>query len=451
MYIRGEVATEEMKNRVRVTEVPPRQQEKGFVASQLQARQSWQRLWQRIQSITPHSLMRFLLVVLALVGLLWLIITTFQSLATFVIGIMIAYITLPIVNWLDHLLPRPLAVLLVILGEIALLGVFLAFFIPAVVGQIQSFVQSLPKSNQLNAYFNQLALRARSFPEPIRVFLEGWLRTTTASLQNNLTQYIRNLIAALARGVLSLLSAFSFLLGLLVIPTWIFAVLNDQRKGVQAIDRILPTWLRPDFWAAAHILDRTFRVYFRELIVMAVGVGIITFGGLLLLQRLGVQGIPFPLLLATLAGLTDFIPSIGFLLGTIPAVLFGLLNGSWETGLAILVLYIVIHFLRNRLLSPIFASSSVKIHSAILVVILVIASHFGLIWLFLGAPLAQITYDLYRYVYGRLSDPPRPAGLMPEEAIPTTGKTGTYKRMTVPFLTNPSLENKASAPPETTS
>ncbi len=405
-------------NGAKVTDETSAKQQERLVASQRTARQAWQRLWLRMQSITPRGLVRFLLVLIALAGLIWLITNAFQSLATFIIG------------------------------EIALVGVFLALLIPAVVQEIQRFVQYLPKPDQLRAYFNQLAQRTHAWPEPVRVFLQGGLQTTAARVQNNFSQYIVNLISATLRGVLGLLTAFSFLLGLLVIPTWIFAVLNDQHKGVKAIDRILPDWLRPDFWAVTHILDRTFRVYFRELVVMAFAVGIVTYAGLVLLERLGVQGIPFPILLAMLAGFTDFIPSIGFLLGTIPAVLFGLLNGSWQTSLAILVLYIAIHFLRNRLLSPLFASDSVKIHPAILVVILVIASQFGLIWLFLGAPLAQITYDLYRYVYGRVSDPPRPAGLMPGEPLPTTREIGTNKRMMVPFPTSNASQNNVPLPPE---
>ena len=435
-------------NRAKATEATAEQQQSQLVASHMKARQAWQQLWLRVRSITPSGRMRFLLVLLALAGLLWLIMSAFQSLATFIVGIMIAYITLPIVNWLDRFLPRWLAVLLVILGEIALVGLFLALLIPAVVEQIQRFVQYLPQPDQVRAYFDQLAQRAQAWPEPVRVFLRGWLQTTASRVQSNFTQYIVNLISATVRGVLGLPTAFSFLLGLLVIPTWIFAVLNDQRKGVKAIDRILPAWLRPDFWAVAHILDRTFRVYFRELVVMAVAVGIVTYVGLVLLERLGVQGIPFPQLLALLAGFTDFIPEIGFLLGTVPAVLFGLLNGSWQTALAILVLYSAIHVLRNRLLSPLFAGSSVKIHPAILVVILVIASQFGLIWLFLGAPLAQITIDLYRYVYGRLSDPPRPAGLMPEEPLPAAPKQVTQKRMMVPFPSQSSSPNGVSQTPE---
>ena len=231
--------------------------------------------------------------VLALAGLFWLISSAFQSLATFVIGIMIAYIALPIVDWLDRFLPRGLAVLLVILGEIAVVGLFLALLIPAVVQEIQHFVQSLPKPDQVRIYFDQLDQQAHSWPEPVRVFLAGLVADDDGQIAKQLHSIHRELLVLRPEGSLSLLTAFSFLLGLLVIPTWIFAVLNDQRKGVQAINHILPEWLRPDFWAVAHILDRTFRVYFRELVVMAVAVGFVTYGGLVLLERLGVQGIPF--------------------------------------------------------------------------------------------------------------------------------------------------------------
>ena len=435
-------------NKAKAANGTPDQQRELLVASQRKAQQAWQRLWMRIQSITPSGLLRFLLVVIALAGLIWLIASTFQSLAAFVIGIMLAYITLPVVNWLNRFLPRGLAVLLVILGEIALVALFFALLIPAVIQQLLRFLQTLPTTDQLRASFTQLAQQTQSWPQPVRVFLRGWLQQSTVNLQHNFTQYILGLVSLGARSILGLLSAFSFVLSLLVIPTWMFALLNDQRKGVRAVDRLLPDWLRPDFWAVARILDRTFRVYFRELVVMAIAVGLLTYLGLLLLARLGVQGIPFPILLAVLAGFTDFIPSIGTLLGTIVAVLFGL-TSSWQTALAILLLYVAIHFLRNWLLSPMLTGGSVKIHPVILLVILVIASQFGLIWLFLGAPLAQIVFDLYRYVYGRLSDPPRPAGILPGESVPTTREPrGTNRRTMVPFSERTTFQGNTPLPPE---
>lgn len=416
----------------RATAAESTSNQETLTRQQFKARQAWQRLLLRIKGITPSGLVRFLLVLIALAFLIWLIASAFQSIALFLIGIMIAYISLPVVNWLNRFMPRWLATLLVILAEIALILLFLTFFIAAVVREASNFVQSLPSPKQLQDYFNHLAQQARGWPQPISVFLQGTLQQTAAKVQSNLTQYIANLVGFAVRGILGVLTAFSFLLSLLVLPTWLFAVLNNQRRGVRIVDRILPGWLRPDFWAVARIIDRTFRVYFRELLVMAVAVGITTYAGLILLTRLGIP-VPFPILLAMLAGFTDFIPSIGMLLGTIPAVLFGLVY-SWQTALAILVLYVVIHFLRNWLLAPMFTGGSITIHSVILLVILVIASQFGLIWLFLGAPLAQVVYDLYRYVYGRVSDPPRPAGVLPGEPFPAMDRRSPAARRTmVPF------------------
>ncbi len=429
----------------RATAAESTSDQETLARQQFKARQAWQRLWLRIKGITPSGLVRFLLVLIALAFLIWLIASAFQSLALFLIGIMLAYISLPVVNWLDRFLPRWLATLLVILGEIAVIVLFLTFFISAMVQQASSFLQSLPGPKQLQDYFNHLAQQASGWPEPIRVFLQGTLKQTAAKVQSNFTQYIVNLIGFAVRGILGVLTAFSFLLSLLVLPTWLFAVLNNQRRGVRIVDRLLPDWLRPDFWAVARIIDRTFRIYFRELLVMAIAVGIATYAGLVLLTRLGVP-VPFPILLAMLAGFTDFIPSIGMLLGTIPAVLFGLVY-SWQTALAILVLYVVIHFLRNWLLAPLFSGGSITIHSVILLVILVIASQFGLIWLFLGAPLAQVVYDLYRYAYGRVSDPPRPAGVLPGDPVPATrGRSPAARRTMVPFAARPSPQEQTTQP-----
>jgi len=169
--------------------------------------------------------------------------------------------------------------LLVILGEIAVIVLFLTFFISAMVQQASSFLQALPGPKQLQDYFNHLAQQASGWPEPIRVFLQGTLKQTAAKVQSNFTQYIVNLIGFAVRGILGVLTAFSFLLSLLVLPTWLFAVLNNQRRGVRIVDRLLPDWLRPDFWAVARIIDRTFRIYFRELLVMAIAVGIATYAG----------------------------------------------------------------------------------------------------------------------------------------------------------------------------
>jgi hypothetical protein len=53
-------------------------------------------------------------------------------------------------------------------------------------------------------------------------------------------------------------------------------------------------------------------------------------------------------------------------------------------------------------------------------------SQFGIFWLFMAAPLVGIVVDLARYGYGRLGDPPAPAGVIPGSRvtpIPPTAPT----------------------------
>lgn len=422
-------------------------EQESLAASQRKARRAWKMVWQRILSITPSGLVRFLLVSGALVALLWLLISSLPSLFTLLIGLLLAYMTLPVVNWLDGFLPRWLAVLLVILCELAFVVLFLALLIPAAIQQILQFLRYLPSTEQLQALLTRLAQQMRSWPDPIQVFIRGWLQQTSATMQRNLVSYIQGLLSFGFRSILALVSTISFGLSLLFIPTWLFAVLNDQRKGTRILDSVLPDRLRPDFWAAVRIVDRTFSVYLRELVVMGFAVAVATFTGLKLLERLGGQAIPFPLLLAIFAGFTDLIPTVGIILGTIPAVLFGLAI-SWQTALAILVLYIIVHFLRNWLLAPLFTGRSITIHPGILVVILLIASQFGLLWLFVAAPLAQVLVDLFRYTYGRFSDPARPAGVLPGEPAPSAQlrPVGNRRAMT-PSATHQTAQASGTQPP----
>jgi len=393
------------------------QQEKPLDISRRKAQLAWERLRMHILSITPAGLMRFLIVASALIGLLWLIISAFQSLIPLAIGMLLAYITLPLVNRLDSVMPRGLAVLLVVLGELALIVLFFILLIPIVIQEVNNFLGFLPSQEEVSTFLNQFAQQVHGLPEPVQTFLRGWLKDTLGGVRQHLITYVQGFLHFSFNGLLSLLTSFGFVLSLLVIPTWLFSVLNNQHRGARALNQLLPAWLRPDFWAVVRIVDRTFSIYLRELVIMGALVGIATYGGLALLGRLGVPGIQSPLLLAMIAGFGDLIPTIGPVLAAIPAVLLGFL-ASWKAGIVILIFYIAIRIVRNLLLAPLFSGKSITIPPALLVVILIIASQFGLVWLFFAAPLAVVIRDLYRYIYGRFDDPPKPAGVLPGESTP---------------------------------
>ena len=67
-------------------------------------------------------------------------------------------------------------------------------------------------------------------------------------------------------------------------------------------------------------------------------------------------------------------------------------------------------------------SRNIGVHPAILVPGVVLIGQFGILWLLLSAPIVAIVVDLVRYIHGRLSEPPRPAGVLPHEPMPVAAQ-----------------------------
>src|SRR5688500_2198022 len=89
-----------------------------------------------------RTLARWLLVALALYVVGWLLITALPSLAPFIIGLVLAYLLLPIVNRLDGKMPRWLAILTVYAGGVVLGTVSIAYIAPIVADQIERLVNN---------------------------------------------------------------------------------------------------------------------------------------------------------------------------------------------------------------------------------------------------------------------------------------------------------------------
>ncbi len=386
-------------------EIPP--------ASVQQSRLAWQKLGWRIRSITPTALVRGLLVLGALAIVTWLMIQSWANLLPFQIGVILAYIALPLVNRLDRILPRGLVVLVVILGEILLVAGFIFGMIPALVKEIRQLITALPDIDQIRALLQQLITAFRSLPPGVQDFFREGVSNSLENIQGNLVRSTLQLLTSVGLATLKIIGTVSFLLGMLVIPTWVFAVLYDQQRGAKLINNLLPRETRADFWAIITIVNRILSTYLQGKLLVGVIVGLLTYLGFAILNRLGITQIENGLLLAIFAGVTRLIPNFGFLLGLLPGLLVGALI-SREMVLVILALYISIDRLVAWLVEPHIEKRSADLHPAVTALLLVIASQFGLIWVFLAAPLAAIGRDLFKYFYGRFSTPPRPAGVLPD-------------------------------------
>ena len=369
--------------------------------------------------VTLRHWLRGVLVLSAFGLLIWIIMAAGSSVTPFIIGLILFYLIAPIVNKLGNFMPRSLAILLVYLIGIGLITSAIIFLVPPLINQAQRLIQVIPNTNSLQNTFNQLLEAYRqTVPDTLRTTVDEGLGNALQTIQANISQYIQTALGFIVTRLLQVVSLISFIVGLLVIPIWLFYLLNDQRKARIGLNRVLNFRIRPDFWNVWGIVDGSLSAYIRGQVTLGTIIGVAVGVGLAIIDLIPGLEIDYILLLALWAGICELIPMIGAILGGTPGVILAFVIGGPTTGVVVLIMYIVIQQLENNLLVPRIIGESVGVHPAILTVTLIVLGNlFGLAGVILAAPMTAIARDLYRYTYRRLS------GLMPDEAIVTTTNT----------------------------
>jgi len=341
-------------------------------------------------------------------GMIW---AAREVLLPYLLGLILAYLLLPVVNGLDRRMParlrgwhvaRPLAIVLTYLLLLILVAGILAFFVPLMAGQISALIDRWP---ELASRVEDWGTRGWGWYQ--NHIPADWRQTIEA----NLTGLINDLIKALQNGLVAtarrLFSTISFVIGLVVIPFWLFYILQDESQVKEGVIRVLPLQLRADLVCMARLIDDVLSAYLRGQLLLCLFVG-----GMATLALL-IIGVPFALVLGVVAGILEALPFVGPILGAIPAVLVALLSNPMSA-LWVAVAFLAIQQVENLLLVPRIAGKSVKLHPAMVMVVLVVGNELaGLVGMLLAVPITAVLRDLFKYLYLRFLDEP----LTPEAAM----------------------------------
>jgi predicted PurR-regulated permease PerM len=253
---------------------PTARAEDSLAAGVQESREAWRRLGMRLLSVTPGGLARLLLVVGVLAALAWVLNHSVAPLVPFLIGLTLAYITAPLVEALNRVLPRGVAVLLVMLGEILLLLLVVTVLIVPLARELMQLIQALPNAEQLRRFFEDLVAYLRTLPESTQDFIRDGLRQAAVQVRDNLATYFQRATDLGVGTLWGLIKTFSFVVGLMVLPTWLYSIMADQKRARQALDNVLPGWAKADFWAVVRIVDRTLSASLRGLVLQGIAVGV---------------------------------------------------------------------------------------------------------------------------------------------------------------------------------
>ncbi len=335
----------------------------------------------------------------------WLVWSARYALYPFIVGIIAAFALAPIVDRVARLLPfrrtNPdlavsLAVALVYAATLLIL--------------ITLGVQLVPRvGNQLL----QLADRAPALVAEARERFEqgtGWYRRRVPpNLQRQIDQSTQELAGRagavglrVVGGVLGIVTGtVGNALSYIVVPFWIFFLLKDYDRGAAAFIRLFPPSWRDDVTILLQGAGRTMGSFIRAQLVLSVVSGVIAAAGLWLL------GVPFSLILGVIAAIASLIPVLGAMLGGIPALIVTIATKPGWTVLWVFLFLFITQNLKAYVIVPRIQGQAVKLHAAVILVLLAIAGSVAGFWgLLLVVPLAAVARDVFVYIYRRLGDEP---------------------------------------------
>jgi predicted PurR-regulated permease PerM len=326
----------------------------------------------------------------------------------FAIGGVLAYMLFPIVRVLERVMPwqekrptlsRVIAIAIVIVVALGIIAGSLALIIPQIVNEATLFIADLPEFFQAaRATIGQLNREyTERIPEGIKQNIEEGL----ANAGNILLGAVQDAFLRVAGFITN---SFSLVIGLSVIPIFLFYLLKDQKSLSDGIYTPVPVAIRPHLRNVASIINQIIGSYIRGQLLLGVVVGMLTALGLFLL------GIPFQVLLGIIAGITELVPIIGPWIGGAVGVLVTLATAP-EKVIWVILLYLGIQVLENSFLVPRIQGNALDLHPIAMIVVIVIGSHlFGLWGVILGPLLAAVAKEVIKYFIDEWNRPALPLG-----------------------------------------
>jgi predicted PurR-regulated permease PerM len=331
--------------------------------------------------------------VIAVIWVLYLIRTVVLPFAT---GLVLAYLLIPFVSWLERKLPprgkwpnfkRVFSVVMAFILLIGIVGGFTYFIVTAVIDASAILLQNAPALISRSIYQVQLWFEGiiASLPVEMQQELRNELIQGGVSFGN----YIRS---ALMGAISSVPRNFSTILGFAVLPFFLFYIMKDSERLKQGFASFVTPRIATHARNVLNIVERVLGRYIRAQIMLGVIVAYFSFIGLWLL------GVPFSLALALLAGVTELIPTLGPWIGGGVSVIVTLAMAP-EKAIWVAVLFVGVQLVENNLLVPKIQSAYLRIHPAIMIVLLVFGAYIAGFWgLLLAGPLVATLFEIFKYV-----------------------------------------------------
>ncbi len=290
-------------------------------------------------------------------------------LAPVVVSVVLIYLLNPIVTRLArHKVPRIVGAFLaflLLIGGLTALG-FLV--IPSISAQATELTENFPQ------IYSDSAKQIEDIVDSFGFSAELWSYEDLEAFVNdpdNQDQFFNaafDRLGAFTSGVLEAILVF------FLAPVIAFYILIDLPRVRREAEELIPIEQRDEVVYVSRQLGTAVGGFLRGQLLVALIVGILTSFGFWLI------GLDFWLIIGMIAGLLNIIPFVGPWVGGALGVMVGLVTGSVTTAAWAAVVAFGVQQIDNNFVSPTVLRATVRLHPAVVILVLILGGALGGLW-----------------------------------------------------------------------
>lgn len=327
--------------------------------------------------------LRTIIKILLVIFVVWLVIRLLEVVGVVFVSLVLASAIDPMVASLERRrIPRLFAILIIYAVLIGIISLVVALLVPALTSQIQQFSSALP------GLYERIVSGIDTNDAGLTQTIQEFLNTINSSL-GKIADGVFSGVASVFGGI------FSFV-GILVLTFYFALEERGLRKFIRAVS---PRQYHEMLGRLLSKIQERLGFWLRGQLLLGLIIGALSFIGLSIL------GVKYALLLALIAGLTEFIPYAGPIIGAIPAVLLAFADSPLKA-LFVIILYVVIQQLENTIIQPKIMSRVTGLNAVIIIIVMLAGAKLaGIAGIILGIPVVIIADTVVRaYMNGTVED-----------------------------------------------
>jgi predicted PurR-regulated permease PerM len=337
-----------------------------------------------------------ILLIIGLVIVFALLYALRSAILPFATGLVLAYLLLPLISWIEQRLPakgrwqqskRVSLIITIFIIMLAIVGILSYFLISAIVNAFYVLVNYAPQFIARGLW--ELEHFAQLFQQQFPIEVQQQVYDFMLEVGTAAGTAIKGIFLT---GVSFIPTTFGLIFGFAALPVFLFYLLKDSEKLKNGFYSAFPPSVAEHARNISSIIEGVLGRYIRAQLVLGFVVAYLVFIGLLILE------IELAPVLAAFAGVTELIPILGPWIGGITAVIVTLAVVP-EKAIWVAVLFLAVQLFENTLLVPRVQGGYMRIHPAIVIVLLVLGAKFAGFWgLILAVPFTAVVVEIYKYV-----------------------------------------------------